>query len=207
MHIASVLGKDTRTKAVAENTPEQLSLSLGPLGDNCWLLSPACPNLLAPNSMVPPSATSSGTAQVLLQSDASLASSWANWLLPGVQPRRVSMVLLQTARGGMGFITHCHTGEAGAQVKEPSGAKILSFEVQGLGDMLWRVQLWKCSCSLQRDWNLTSHHLPSPCFSQGRRKGSCPITTTQPSFLPADPSAPRRVSHHSQPSRRAATQG
>lgn len=148
MHIPSVPGKGTHTEAVAEDTPEQLSLSLGPLGDNCWLSSPACLILLTPNSMVPPSATSPGVGQHRTRCKAMICLHplGQTGFSPGPSPV-VSMVLLQTARIGMGFVTHCHTGKGGAQAKEPSGAKLLlSFGVWGLRDTLWRGQLWRCFC-------------------------------------------------------------
>lgn len=69
VHRPSVLGKGTRTKAVAENAPaEAIAPSSSPWGDGCWGPSPACPesrvsHLLAPNSMVPPSATGAAPGQ------------------------------------------------------------------------------------------------------------------------------------------------
>lgn len=83
---ADILGmRDARTlgarKSVAGDTPEQLSPS--PSGASRWLPSPARP-ILAPESMVPPSATSpEGTALLSLPRDASLASPRANRSSPG----------------------------------------------------------------------------------------------------------------------------
>lgn len=142
MHVPSVLGKDTQTKAV-----QKIPRASPPWYLRRQLLAESCvSHFLAPNSVVPPSVTSPGTGQGSSRCKEMLYLRilWdANQLLLGVQPLPVvRAVLPQTARGGMGFSIPCHTGEGGVQARKASGAEfLLSFGVQGLRDMLWRGQL------------------------------------------------------------------
>lgn len=164
-------------------------------------------HLLAPNSMVPPSATGAAPGQPGSRLKAMLrlrpfgqpgfspGHGPGRWFFcgqpaagPGLSPA-VPPVKVVLERGAIRSKTPPQLWGPGARrhALERAAAEVLPLTARA-------------------DWNLPSHRLPSPCFSQRTTKGWCPVTTTQPSFLLADPCAPRRAGHHSQPSGRIAAQ-